>query len=111
LEIWGDHLIFGVGPGMSGQHRQGELNSIQAHMEYTRLLAEHGVFGLVAIGFLIALSLKSFRQVQSPAQKAFVISLLAWSLLFMFTTAMRTAAPAFLFGLTAIRWRDEEPTA
>ncbi len=110
LELWGENLFFGVGPGMSGRYRTGELKGVLAHTEYTRLLAEHGLFGLFAIGVMIALAFNSIRNAQSPAQRAFVIAFLGWSLLFMITSAMRTAAPAFLFGLTAIQWRRELPT-
>ena len=110
LDIWGQHLIFGVGPGLSGQYRTGELHGLMAHTEYSRLLAEHGLFGLFAIILLIALGTQSVRHTRSPAQRALALSLLCWSLLFMLTSAMRTAAPAFLFGLTAIQWRKEPST-
>ena len=109
LEVWYENPIFGVGPGMSGSYREGIMKGVLAHMEYSRMLAEHGIFGLIAIGLMLALAVRNMRQAQTPAHRAFVFALLTWSILFMFSTAMRTAAPAFLFGLTAIRWRDEKP--
>ncbi len=108
LAIWGDHPIFGVGPGQAGQYRTGELRGLMAHTEYSRLLAEHGLFGLCAIALILALGLKNIRAAQSVTQRAFTLAFLSWGLLFMFTSAMRTVAPAFLFGLTSLRWRDED---
>ena len=42
--------IFGIGPGQSRKYRKDNFdNYTHAHTEYTRLLAEHGVFGAFAL--------------------------------------------------------------
>ncbi|MGH9801386.1 MAG: O-antigen ligase family protein, partial [Blastocatellia bacterium] len=48
LEVFNEHILFGVGPGQARLYRQGH-NKAAAHTEFSRLLAEHGVFGLAAL--------------------------------------------------------------
>jgi len=99
LRIWRDNPVFGAGPGMARPLRSGASEPVAAHTEFTRLAAEHGLFGVLAAMLLIQMAWKRYRQARSPAAKALVASLTGWSLLFMLHSAMRLAAPSFLFGL------------
>jgi hypothetical protein len=54
LDLWSEEPIFGVGVGASKYLRK-TVEGTVAHVEFSRLLAEHGVFGLVF--FLIWISL------------------------------------------------------
>ena len=51
LEIFRDNLLIGVGPGMAKSLRYyyGFSTSVSAHIEFSRILAEHGLLGLFAI--------------------------------------------------------------
>ena len=50
LQVFSENPILGVGVGRSIEfHDTIEGISLAAHTEYTRLLAEHGLFGLLAI--------------------------------------------------------------
>ncbi len=51
LQIFADNLLLGVGPGMAKPLRYyyGFANSVSAHIEFSRILAEHGLLGLLAI--------------------------------------------------------------
>jgi hypothetical protein len=69
------------------------------HTEYTRMLAEHGILGLIALFILIRLSLRPFLIRRPPTSKAVIVSFAVWSLLFMFHAATRLVAPCLLFGL------------
>jgi hypothetical protein len=111
FDIWGEHPIFGVGPGQASNFRTGIFQGVAAHTEFSRLLAEHGVFGLCAAVLLIALGTQNFLRAQSHGQRAFALALITWSCLFMVTSAMRTAMPGFLFGLAAVSWHEDEADA
>ncbi len=100
LEVFNEHMLFGVGPGQAKLFRQGH-NKAAAHTEFSRLLAEHGVFGLAALLLMLGLAWRHFRRAQTPPAKAIVVALTVWSFLSMASVAMRTVAPAFLFGLSA----------
>src|SRR5690606_31754763 len=53
LQIWTDNFILGVGPGESPNMREGASQfKLLAHVEMSRLLSEHGLFG-----FIISLTL------------------------------------------------------
>ncbi len=52
LKLWKDNLIFGVGSGASSFLRENRLVGLAAHTEFSRLLAEHGIFGLMIIFLL-----------------------------------------------------------
>ena len=97
LDLWMKSPVLGVGPGLSPLHH---LNGVASHTEFTRLLAEHGFFGAVAIGLLVSLGVRNIYRAPTPHAKALVASALAWSLLFMVNSAMRTVAPSFMYGLS-----------
>ncbi len=94
VRVWWEHPILGVGPGGSKLVGAGA-----AHTEFARLLAEHGVFGLVAALLLWWLAFKSIRNAKTPRGKALAVALIGWSFLFMLNAAMRLAAPGIMFGI------------
>ncbi len=96
FELWSDHPIFGVGPGMSASHH---ARGIASHTEFTRLVAEHGTFGALSILMMLSLGFRQVLRAASPRDKGLVASALTWSFLFMLNSAMRTVAPSFMFGL------------
>lgn len=99
LQIFADNPLLGVGPGAAAQIR-GELGHFgAAHTEFTRMLAEHGLLGAVAIIFLVVLGLRTLREARTVKSRAFVVALLAWASLFLVINAMRLVAPAFVAGL------------
>jgi len=98
------HPVFGVGIGMAATYRRLFFSrAIEAHTEFSRLLAEHGVFGLVALVLLLWMAWTALRQAQTPGAKAIVATAIGWSFLFMATSGMRLVAPSFLFGLAFAR--------
>ncbi|MFN0109771.1 MAG: O-antigen ligase family protein [Blastocatellia bacterium] len=107
LEVFNDNMLFGVGPGQAKMHRQSHKKTA-AHTEFSRLLAEHGLFGLAALALMLSLAWRHFRRAQTAHAKAIVVALTVWSFLSMASVAMRTVAPAFLFGLAAALFLFEE---
>jgi hypothetical protein len=100
VKIWQDNTLLGVGPGQAGYYRERAGRYAAAHTEYTRMLAEHGMFGLVSILLLIAAVIHNIRATPDVRVRALLAGLAAWALIYMLDKAMRTAAPAFMLGLT-----------
>ena len=100
--------IFGIGPGQSRKYRKDNFdNYTHAHTEYTRLLAEHGVFGAFAIIILFTLTFYTLKN-KSGNERTISMTLITWSLLFMIHSATRLAAPCFLFGIAMAKFDLKE---
>lgn len=98
LQIFEDNPVLGVGPGVAVQMRA-ELGHLgTAHTEFTRMLAEHGLLGALALVFLIILTIRTVKTAASVRSRAFVIALILWTFFFLAVNAMRLAAPSFTFG-------------
>jgi O-Antigen ligase len=95
IQTWLDHPLLGVGPGL-GRFYAGQL----AHTEVTRLLAEHGVFGFLALVMLGWMALRNINRARVPINKVIAIAAVGWSLLFMLNAGMRLVAPGLAFGLS-----------
>jgi O-antigen ligase len=102
LEIWRDHPILGLGPGMAKRTRAlyyERAGSNGAHTEFTRLLSEHGLLGLGALVIFFYAMVTNLKRARTPPGKAITAAMMAWSFLYMMNAAMRLVAPSFAFGL------------
>lgn len=101
LKMFLDNPVFGIGVGKNKEFRE-ETTGIQAasHNEITRMLAEHGSFGL--IGFLILL-IVPFVLYLDNKMHVYMLSFYFFWLLTLNHAAMRTAAPAFIYALTLLK--------
>ena len=104
LMVFSEYPIFGVGPGQSDAYHALTFRFENAHTEYTRMLAEHGMFGLLALLLLSFVVFQRLRAKTDIFSKGFLIGITAWALLFMASAATRQVAPSFLFGLAAARF-------
>ena len=106
LEIFYDNIFFGVGPGQANQLRKdyGYGKLVTAHSEFTRLLSEHGLLGLLSILCIIVMTLIDFRK-RNTEEKCIQLGMALLALLTMSHSAMRLAMPGFIFGLAFIRIR------
>jgi hypothetical protein len=100
ISIWQDNPAFGVGPGMSRAIHAQSMHSTMSHTEFSRLVAEHGTLGFLAVLLLLVMTYLNLTRAPSALNKAIVASMTAWSFLYMSNAAMRTAAPSFIFGLS-----------
>jgi O-antigen ligase len=100
IQAFWDNPLWGVGPG---QLNQITWDNQPAHTEYTRLLAEHGIFGLLALGSLGLMGVMAYlkSQRQKTAQMI-IIACLFWVLFYLSNVAMRTVAVSFIFGLVFV---------
>jgi O-antigen ligase len=110
LQVFIEHPLVGVGPGQTRHYREldSAFSKSAAHTEFSRLLAEHGAFGLVAIVVLLLMAFQHFSQARTARGRAVAGSMTAWGLLFMISAAMRLVAPCFVFGLAAATVLPEE---
>ncbi len=104
LEIFKDNVLTGVGPGLASDKRE-EIsgNQAAAHIEYSRLLAEHGIFGAVAIFIIVLMPVRNFFQSKSTDEKILLILCVIFVFITLGHAAMRTAAPAFIYGFAFIK--------
>lgn len=101
FESFKEHPVLGVGVGKLKELRF-EKEGIMAasHNEMSRILGEHGSFGLVA--FLILLLTPLVYRFEHN-KNIFAYSFWVFWLLTINHSAMRIAAPAFLYGFSVLR--------
>jgi len=98
--IFLDNPIFGAGPGMGQAARMG----LVAHTEYSRLLSEHGICGLVAIAILGVAAWRRWTMAESDLERGYVVSMIGWAALYLAVNGMRLAAPSFVGSLAFARF-------
>jgi hypothetical protein len=103
-EVFLENPMFGVGVGGSNIYHARYFRIANAHTEYTRMLAEHGVFGLASLLIFIISILARVLGRNDTLNKAVVVACLTWGLLFMAHSATRLAAPMLLIGLAYARF-------
>lgn len=101
VDLWMDHLFFGVGAGASRFLRD-HLNGTVAHVELSRLLAEHGAFGLVYFLILCWLGIKLIKSNPNPMLKGILIAFYLVAIYTSFHAAMRTFVTPALVGLSLL---------
>ena len=103
LEIFWAHPLFGVGVGESFFEYEKILeHGAASHTEFSRLLSEHGLFGIFAmLCLLMSYADNLFRQNLS-AGRSIVAGMVVWGSLFMLNAGMRLAAPSFILGLSCL---------
>ena len=96
-----ENPIWGIGVGKNKEYRE-QMTGIEAasHNEITRLLAEHGVFGILAFMILLFTPLIFYL---NNREHIFLISFFVFWLLTINHAAMRIAAPAFIYALTLLK--------
>jgi hypothetical protein len=107
LKLFFDNPILGIGAGMGKELRKEVFNlEAASHNEVTRMLSEHGLFGI--FGLLILL-LTPFALYINNRQHLYFLSFYLFWLLTINHAAMRTAAPAFVYALTLLSVKVKIP--
>jgi O-antigen ligase len=80
LQIFADNFLIGVGPGMAKPLRYyyGFSNSVSAHNEISRILAEHGLLGLFAVVIYIVLIYSKKKRWRTFPNETFFLLFLWW---------------------------------
>ena len=102
LGMFNQSPLLGVGPGMGKFYADAEIKGANSHSEVTRLLAEHGILGLMAAIILIIVPVRWFRRPESNNVKPLFIGLFTLSVLTMAHSAVRLAMPGFIYGLALV---------
>ncbi len=108
LTAFAENPVLGVGPGQAREYRRRVFDASAAHTEFSRLLAEHGLFGILAIMILLWMGAQHILQQHSPKGRGVAAAMICWSFLFMAVSAMRLVAPAFAFGFSAMSLLPEQ---
>ena len=107
FELWLNNPIMGVGPGLSaGQRTSGPAAA--AHTEYSRILAEHGLLGLLSLLVLGLLLFRAYLNAPYAYSRAWMVAIAAWPLAHMAHSAMRVVSISFLLGLALVSWEESE---
>lgn len=103
LALFKENPILGAGIGLGKVFREKELGQeVASHNEITRLLAEHGMFGVFILLILFITPVILFL---SNYQNIYFFSFYIFWLLTINHAAMRIAAPAFVYALTLLSVR------
>ena len=99
LSIFSDNFFTGVGPGQANTLREvyGYGKNVAAHIEYSRMLAEHGVFGLASLMLLLIIPIAIFNNISNPEKKTIMILFGLLAILTMTHSAMRIAMPCLMY--------------
>lgn len=100
IKIFIENPAFGVGVGNAYTERAKFLEyKAMSHTEFGRVVAEHGLFGVLSIFALVLMIVINFRKQDSTFGRALVVGLVGWSMLFMLNAGMRLAAPSLILGM------------
>ena len=103
-----ENPFFGVGAGKGTEIRTEQMGYLVAsHDELTRMLAEHGMLGVLALLILLFTPIVLYLD---NKQHLYLFCFIAFWFLTINHAAMRTAAPSFVYALALlkIRFTDEE---
>lgn len=108
LTAFRENPILGTGVGLATDYRSVTMEiDLAAHTEYTRLLAEHGLFGLAVILIMVIILLKRYAAASPGLNRATMAALAVWSMSIMAHSAMRTVAISFAFAIALAAWQLE----
>lgn len=101
LQVWLNNPVLGVGPGMAKRYKT-EAMFAGTHSEVTRMLAEHGLFGLAALVLLLSRLVANILRARGAEARFLTTTLAMWSILIMTSNGMRNASAGFFFGLSCL---------
>ncbi|GIQ58543.1 ligase [Flavobacterium collinsii] len=100
IKLFMDNPVLGVGAGMGKQIRKETFGEEAAsHNEITRMLSEHGLFGILGLLLIFVIPLILYV---NNRQHLYFLSFFVFWLLTINHAAMRTAAPAFVYALSLL---------
>ena len=92
------HFITGAGIGGGRAYRAQNTGISAAHVELSRLPAEHGILGLLALLILLFYPVWTFFKVKNTMTRFTLTLFTAYAVLTMTHNAIRLAMPSFLYG-------------
>lgn len=102
-----ENPFFGVGVAKAAELRDEKMKALPSHDEITRTLSEHGALGIMAL--LILIFTPIFIHFDNK-ENIYLFPFLIFWFLTINHSAMRTAAPAFVYALALLKVKfDETP--
>ena len=101
LKIFQENAFLGIGVGRAKEVRQAMEHRASSHTEYTRLLAEHGFLGVLAIVMLFWMGFIHFWRPRTVEGRALAAGMVAYTLMYMMGNGMRQVLPGLTFGIAA----------
>lgn len=96
-----ENPVFGIGVGKSKETRMEMTGKVAAsHSEISRLLSEHGAFGILA---LLILLITPFINYIDNKHHFYMLAFFTFWILTINHAAMRTATPGFIYGLCLLK--------
>lgn len=110
IEIWLSSPFLGTGCGSSKYMRDDTFDqNVAAHIEFSRLLAEHGIFGFFYFILLLFVAYKSIFSIhKSSSTKNLFIALSFIAIASTFHAAMRTYVTPMLVLITVLNVRKAD---
>ncbi|MNR30841.1 hypothetical protein D3C85_1483140 [compost metagenome] len=100
IKLFLDNPVVGIGAGMGKELRKESFGlEVASHNEITRMLSEHGLFGIFGLLILLLTPLALYI---NNRQHLYFLSFYVFWLLTINHAAMRIAAPAFIYALTLL---------
>jgi O-antigen ligase len=113
LQVWKEFPLFGSGIGASPylrmKYQAGDLFYITPHIEISRLLAEHGLLGLIYFIILIYIGWKIWMRRNRIPSSDVIFALYMLAFISSFHSAMRTFVTPFLLSVCAMSLSKPEP--
>jgi len=108
LKLWSKYPLTGVGAGSSKYIRILGEQKAAAHIEFSRLLAEHGVPGLIYFSLLLKMGLRLWRRKQSDVHRNILLVLYIIGLATSFHSAMRTYITPLLMSIAMVGFQEQK---
>jgi O-antigen ligase len=107
LEVFKNNMLIGAGIGGGRIYREEKTGISAAHVEYSRILAEHGLLGILILLIIFLYPLYHFIKVSDVVTRFTFLVFISYALLTMSHNALRLALPSFFygFGFIIVSWR------
>lgn len=101
FDIFSDNPFLGIGPGAGADLREtyGYGQRVAAHIELSRLPAEHGLLGVLSLFILILYPVQEFFARKSFDQRIMLFVGVVYCISFMLHSATRIALPMLMYGM------------
>jgi hypothetical protein len=107
-EAFLDHPMLGIGVGEGEAVRTRLGDPVSAHTEWTRLIAEHGILGILSAIAFLAMGVRAYRRQRTMWGRAWTAALVVWTISELTHSASRLSAISLAFALAALTLLDEE---
>ncbi len=101
VDLFLDHTMLGVGVGASTYLRN-EYKGYAPHVELSRLIAEHGILGLIIFSLFILLLFINKARAPESISKGIILAMFLIGLLATFHSATRTYITPLLIGISCV---------